>query len=208
MMLIYKFLEHINHYSITSGSLFDCYRDEPALNDNGCSDNNPTDLFRFKDKVTCMTGDNGTKDNEVSMPLKYLINYCRTLEIPLIHCETNFTLNSLVTCVISTTANVFVLTDTKIYIPLVKLFIKLLQQLISDSKRTIYWNKYQSQANLLAQNPYLNCLIDQSFQGVNRLFVFPFGNNAHKTSHQRYFLLTVRIKDYNHWWSKRFLSIC
>ena len=47
-----------------------------------------------------MTGDHGTKDNEIAVPLKYLTNYCRTFEIPLIYCEINRTLTWLATSAI------------------------------------------------------------------------------------------------------------
>ena len=53
---------------------------------------------------------------------------------------------------------------------------KLLQQLESRFKRTINWNKYQSDPKTYAQNRYLNHLVDPSFQGVNRLFALSFEN--------------------------------
>ena len=40
-------------------------------------------------------------------------------------------------------------------------------------------------------------LIDSSFQGVNRLFVLSFENEAQRTSYKRYYLPAVEIKDYN-----------
>ena len=46
-----------------------------------------------------------------------------------------------------------------------------LQQLKSGFKRAIKWNKYQSKVKMQAQNPYLDYLIDLSFQGLKRLFV-------------------------------------
>ena len=74
---------------------------------------------------------------------------------------------------------------------------KFLQQLKSGFKRVIYWNKYLSKPELLAQNPNLNHLIEPSFQGVNRLFVLVFENDNHRSSTRRYNLPTVEIKDYN-----------
>ena len=50
---------------------------------------------------------------------------------------------------------------------------------------------------LLAQNPNLNHLVEPSFQGVNRLFVLAFENDAQRTSNKRYYLPNVEIKDYN-----------
>ena len=74
---------------------------------------------------------------------------------------------------------------------------KLLQQLKSGFKRTINWNKYQSNIKKSDQNRYLNHLVDPSFQGVNRLFVLSFENENDRTSHSTYYLPKVEIKDYN-----------
>ena len=57
---------------------------------------------------------------------------------------------------------------------------ELRQQLKSGFKRTVNWNKYQSDPKIYAQNQYLNCLVDPSFQEVNRLFVFPLENETDK----------------------------
>ena len=74
---------------------------------------------------------------------------------------------------------------------------ELLQQLKSGFKRVINWNKYLSKPELLRQSPNLNFLIEPSFQGVNRLFIFAFENNTQRTSHSGYYLPNVEIKNYN-----------
>ena len=82
------------------------------------------------------------------MPLNCLSNFWRTLEIPLINCEINPILTWCDKCVLSnnTKATNFARTDTKLYVPVVTLptqdNTKLLEQLKSDFKRTINWNKY------------------------------------------------------------------
>ena len=48
-----------------------------------------------------------------------------------------------------------------------------------------------------ALNPYLDNLIDPTFQGVNRLLVLSFENNTDRTVHTGYFLLKVEIRGYN-----------
>ena len=48
---------------------------------------------------------------------------------------------------------------------------------------------------LLAQN--LNHLIEPNFQGVNRLFVLAFEDDAQRTSRKKYYISNVEIKDYN-----------
>ena len=70
-------------------------------------------------------------------------------------------------------------------------------QLKNGFKRTISWNKYLAKPELLAQNANLNHLIEQSFQGVNRLFVLAFENDTQRTSNKRYYIPNVEIKYYN-----------
>ena len=74
---------------------------------------------------------------------------------------------------------------------------KLLQQLKFGFKRTINWNKYQSDPKTYAQNRYLNYLVDPGFQEVKRLFVSPFETENVRTSHSNYYLPKVEIKDQN-----------
>ena len=121
--------------------------------------------------------------------------------MPLINCEVNLNLTWSSTCVLIATgvpnqAATFEITDTKLYVPVVTLSTqentKFLQQLKSGFKRVINWKKYLSKPELLAQNPNLNHLVEQSFQGVNRPFVLAFENDD-----EQYYLATVEIKDYN-----------
>ena len=140
------------------------------------------------------------------VPLKYLSNFWRTLEMPLINCEVNLILTWSSTCVLVATdvANqnaTFAITNTKLYVPVVTLSTqentKFIQQLKSGFKRVINWNKYLSKPELLARNQNLNHLVEPSFQGVNRLFVLAFENDDDRTSSDQYYLPTVEIKDYN-----------
>ena len=126
--------------------------------------------------------------------------------MPLITCEVNLILTWSANCIIIYTnvANqilTFTITETNLYVPVVTLSTqdnaKLLPQLKSGFKRTISWNKYLAKPELLAQNANLNHLIEPSFQGINRLFVLAFENNAQRISNKRYYLPNVEIKDYN-----------
>ena len=103
------------------------------------------------------------------VPLKYLSNFWRTLEMPLINCEVELILTWSRNCVIISTnvANqipTFTITETNLYVPVVTLSTqdnaKLLPQLKSGFKRTISWNKYLSKPELLAQNTNLNPLVE------------------------------------------------
>ena len=73
----------------------------------------------------------------------------------------------------------------------------MLEKLKSSFKRTINWNKCQSKISTETQNQYLDLLINPSFQGVNRLFVLSFENETDKTSHSRYYLPKIEIKNLN-----------
>ena len=68
---------------------------------------------------------------------------------------------------------------------------KLLEQLKPGLKRTINWNKYDPKVTTQASNPYLDFLVEPSFQGVNRLFVLSFENNEGRTVHKKYYFPTV-----------------
>ena len=78
-------IEYSNNYSKTSRSLCQCYRNEPSLTNAGALDNFPGNsaLFKFKQSIAGSTGDDGTKAVQIMVPLKYLSNFWKTLEIPL-----------------------------------------------------------------------------------------------------------------------------
>ena len=208
-MPMYNLIEYSDNYAKTIGSLWQYCKDIPANNNNEIivfDVNNPTDSFKFKAKITGQTGNDGTKDVKIMVPLKYLSNFWRTLEMPLINCEVSLILTWSPTCVLIATGiqnqnATFEITDTKLYVPVVTLSTqentKFLQQLKSGFKRVINWNKYLSKPELLAQNPNLNHLLEPIFQGINRLFILAFENDNHRTSDDRYYLPTVKIKDYN-----------
>ena len=142
VMPMYNLIEYSNNYSKTSGSLWQYYEDEP--NDNIMQ----SESLKSKVKITGKTLAAGnTKDVEIIVPLKYLSNFWRTLEMPLINCEVNLILTWSKDCVItnSTGAGKFKITETKLYVPVVTLSTqdnaKLLQQLKSGFKRKINWNE-------------------------------------------------------------------
>ena len=121
----------------------------------------------------------------------------------LINCEVTLLLTWSKDCVItnSTGEGKFQITETNLYVPVVTLSTqdnaKLLQQLSSGFKKTISWNKNESSVKTFAKNRYLNCLVNPSFQGVNRLFVLSFENENDRTSHSTYYLPKVEIKGCN-----------
>ena len=206
VMSMYNLIEYSDNYSKTSGSLWQYYKEIPAINNNGAivdfNGANATDPFSFKTKITGQTNDDGIINVKIMVPLKYLSHFWRTLEVELI-------LNWSANCaIIYTNVNnhvpTFTITETNLYVPVVTLSTqdnaKLLPQLKSGFERQISWNKYLPKPELLAQNANLNYLIEPSFQGANRLFVLAFehdNDNDWRTSNKRYYIPNVEIKDYN-----------
>ena len=111
---MYNLIEYSDNYSKTSGSLYYKYDPNDNLTDS--------ESFKSKVKITGKTPNNGnTKDVEIIIPLKYLSNFCRTLEMPLINCEVNLILTWFKDCVItnSTGEGKFTITETNLHVPVV-----------------------------------------------------------------------------------------
>ena len=128
---MFNLIEYSHNYAKTTGSLWQYCKDIPARDANDddiviFADGNTTDSFKFKLKITGRTGNGGTKDVEIMVPLKYLSNFWRTLEMPLINCEVNLILTWSSSCVLIATSiphqnATFAITDTKLYVPVVTL---------------------------------------------------------------------------------------
>ena len=98
VMPMYNLIEYSDNYSNTSGSSWQYCKDKAAVNDaNGDIidvnvANTVTNSFKFKQQITCETGNGGTKDVDIIVPLKYLSILWRAIEMPLINCEINLIL--------------------------------------------------------------------------------------------------------------------
>ena len=217
-MSMYILLEYSKNYKKTIRSLYNYYTDE--LSDDA-DDNNfdnikvvNSNTFKYKNKIIGNTynvnvgaqgydlNKNGTQEVELAIPLKYLGNFWRPLNIPLISCEVFLELKWYKNCVITSleqrdlgggnrdnapTGATLAVIDCKLYVPAVTLSkddeIKLLTNLKSLfhiisllNKREIIWNKYKSQMTTEAVNNNLNILIDPMFTNVNRLFILAYQN--------------------------------
>ena len=126
VMPVYILIEYSDNYSKTSRSLWQYCKEIPAVNNAGniveSNGANATDSFNFKTKITGQTNDDGIINVEIMVPLKYLSNFWRTLEMPLINCEVELILNWSANCVIIYTnvANqvpTFTITETNLYVP-------------------------------------------------------------------------------------------
>ena len=123
VMPMYNVIEYSDNYAKTTGSLWQYFRDEP-VDDDDDDDIENSKSFKSKTKITGKTpNDDNEKDVEIMVPLKYLSNFWRTLEMPLINCEVNLILTWSSTCIIteSNGAGTFAITDTKGYVPVVTL---------------------------------------------------------------------------------------
>ena len=176
-MPMYNLIEYSDTYSGTSGRLCQFKRDEQPINDNGG--------LKYKSSFIGDTDEDGAnrkKENvKIVVPLNYLNNFGRLLEMSLTNCKVEFSLEWYENCILSSagTAAIFTITDTKLYVPVVTLKTEdntKLSKLLSEGfKRPIYWNEYKviSNKNYNA-NEYIRERLDASIQGVNRLFVFPY----------------------------------
>ena len=119
-------IKYSDPYSMKSGCLWKYYRDEPGLDSNGniidCfNDNNNCASFKFKQKITGKTGNGGTQDVEIMVPLKHLSNFWRTLEMPFINFEISLQLKWCRNCIIVAGATnnqnpTFQINNTKLYV--------------------------------------------------------------------------------------------
>ena len=149
VMPIYNLLEYSDNYQDSTGSLYQFKRDEPS-DDNANVANNTTNLV-YKSKLISGTDDNNDNNVKLVAPLKYVSNFFRSLELPLVNCKIDLELTWHKDCMISSAyaaANQvvsFMLTDTKLYVPIITLSTKdntnLTKQLNEGFKRTIYWNQ-------------------------------------------------------------------
>ena len=243
VMSMYNLLEYSKNYRKTIGSLYNYYRDE--LSNNADDDNFDnikvvnSNTFKYKMKIIGNTYDvdaripnpdgagqidnpiynvnkNGTQKVELAIPLKYLGNFWRALNIPLISCEVSLELKWDKNCIITSleqrdigvgnrdnapTGATLAINDCKLYVPAVTLSkddeIKLLTNLKSGFKREIIRNKYRSQMTTEAVNNNLNILIHPTFTNVNRLFVLAYQNADDRQSFSQFYLPNVMVKDYN-----------
>ena len=227
---MYNLLEYSKNYEKTSGSLFNYYRYEPKEHTIGDGDNainisiRNSESFDYKTKIVggLAAGELEKDDVEIAIPLNYLGNFWRSLDIPLINGETTLILSWYKECVLvgrasrnapdpqpnppiaaieSPASAKFEITDCKLYVLVVTLSAendnKLLEQLKSGFRITIKWNKYMLQMSNQHKNNNLNYLIDPTFSNVNRLFVLSFENEDDRTSYYKYYMPSVEIKDYN-----------
>ena len=211
-MPMYNLIEYSDNYQDSSATLYQYKRDEPP-EANAINDLTTDTSSSFKYKVDLLGNpvldDNIAKRSvKVVVPLKYLSNFFRSLEMTLINCKIKLNLTWKKECALSTDNGnaVFIINDTKMYVPVVTLSKEdnkdFLEQQNKGFQRSIYWNKYKAKeinenadANVFK---YIN--LDPCFQGVNRLFVTAYnrGNGeATRNGQRKYYLPRIDLKKYN-----------
>ena len=155
-MPMYNLIEYSDNYSDTSGSLWNFERDEIINNADVTNDNNASS-FKYKARIIGDSENNGRKNGvKIAVPLKYLSNFWRSLEMPLINCKVELSLKWYERCLL-TVANTatFKIPDAKLYVPVVTLPLednsKLSKLLNKGFKRSIYWNEYEVTPNKIVE---------------------------------------------------------
>ena len=212
VMPLYNLIEYSGNYQDSSATLYQYKPDEPPEDDavaDLTADNSSSLKYKNSLLGNPVVANNIVRINvKVVVPLKYLSNFFRPLEMPLINCNIKLNLTWKKECVLSTDDGnaVFIINDTKLYIPVVTLSKEdnkdFIEQQNKGFQRSIYWNEYKTKevnedadANVFK---YIN--LDPSFQGVNRLFVMAY-NRANgqptRNGQQKYYLPRIDLEKYN-----------
>ena len=157
VMPMYNLREYSDNYQDSSATLYQYKRDEPP-EANAIDDLTVNNSNSFKYKVSLLgnpvVADNIAKRSvKVVVPLKYLSNFFRSLEMPLINCKIKLNLTWKKECVLSTDNGnaVFIINDTKMYVPVITLSKEddkdFIEQQNKGFQRSIYWNEYKNKRN-------------------------------------------------------------
>ena len=179
IMPMYNLLEYSDNYADSSGSLWQFKRHELNVAKNPDVTTANSLSFKYKSSLFEKPAATGVLNSVIiAVPLKYLSNFFRSLEVPIINCKIHLELNWTKNCVMSTDPDdnnrttAFQITSTKLYVPIVTLSTKdnlnLTKQLNEGFKRSVYWNEYKSKKETRTgntvndQNPK-RYLLDASF---------------------------------------------
>ena len=210
LMSMYNLIEYSDNYQDSLATLYQYKRDEPPDNNVNLTADNSTS-FKYKvnllGNIDAANPDNarvGRLNVKIVVPLKYLSNFFRSLEMPLINCKIKLNLTWKKECVLSAGAGeaVFIINDTKLYILVVTLSKEdnkdFIEQQNKGFQRPIYWSKYKikeinedADANVFK---YIN--LDPSFQGVNRLFVMAYNRvdgQPTRNGQRKYYLPRISL---------------
>ena len=154
LMPMYNLIEYSDNYQDSSATLYQYKRDEPP-EANTINDLTVDNSSSFKYKVSLLGNpnvDDGIAKTSVKVivPSKYLSNFFRSSEMPLINCKIELNLTWKKKCVLSTDSGDagFIINDTKMYVPVVTLSKEdnkdFIEQRNKGFQRSIYWNEYKT----------------------------------------------------------------
>ena len=211
-MPMYNLIEYSDNYQDSSATLYQYKRDEPP-EANAILDliADISSSFKYKIKLLgnpVLDGVIAKRNVKVVIPLKYLNNFFRSLEMPLINYKIKLNLTWKKEFVLPNQAGdaVFIINDTKTYVPVVTLSKEdnkdFIEQQNKGFRRSIYWNEYKAKEhteNADANSPkYIS--LDPSFQGVNRLFVMAYNRvdgQPIRNGQRKYYLPRIDLNKYN-----------
>ena len=198
-MPMYNLIEYSDNYQDSSATLYQYKRDEPPEAD-AVADLTSNTSSSFKYKVSLLgnpilDGAIAKRSAKIIVPLKYLSNFFRSLEMPLINCKIKLNLTWKKECVLSTDSGDAVF----IYFTLSKEDNKdFIEQQNEGFQRSIYWNEDAD------ANDFKYISLDPSFQGVNRLFVMAYNklvdandDQFNRNSKRVYYLPRNELNKYN-----------
>ena len=218
VMSMYNLIEYSDNYQNSSATLYQYKRDEPPDNINNNLATNTSSSFKYKVDLLgnpAVANNVARRDLKIVVPLKYLSNFFRSLEMPLINCKIKLNLIWKKECVLSTDNDVavdannpvFIINDTKLYVPVVTLSKEdnkdFIDQQSKGFQRSIYWNEYKTKE--LTENADANVFkyinLDPSFQGVNRLFAMAYSradnNQPTRNGRTKLYLPRIDLNKYN-----------
>ena len=158
VMPMYNLIEYSDNYQDSSATLYQYKRDEPPeANDILDLTADISSSFKYKIKLLgnpVLDGAIAKINLKIVVPLKYLSNFFRSLEMPLINCKIKLNLTSKKECELSNQAGnaVFTINGTKMYVPVVTLSKEdnknFIEQQNKGFQRSIYWNEYKTKNKL------------------------------------------------------------
>ena len=210
-MPMYNLIEYSDNYQDSSATLYQYKRDEPPGADPIAElTANNSSSFNYKINLLCDRNVVGGLYLKVVVPLKYLSDFFRSLEMLLINCKIKLNLTWKKECVLSTDIGnvVFIINDINLYVPVVTLPKEYNKDFIEQQnkgfQRSIYWNEYKTKSQNKNSDvnffKYIN--LDPSFQGIDRLFFMAYNNTendnqATRNDQRKYYLPRIDIKKYN-----------
>ena len=145
-MPMYNLTEYSDNYSDTSRGLWQFKRVEVEGDGDLTVDGNQIQNNSYNYKSSLIKNTNSVK---IALPLKYLSNFGRSLEMLLINCKVEISLTWDPNCMLCNLfgASTFTITDAKLYVPITTIStqdnVELSKLMREGFKRPVYWNKYE-----------------------------------------------------------------